>query len=167
MKKIITIMSLLILLQSTIFADEKEKTDHIERGKDHFKSGFYQLTPQHRKAESEQQYVQAVKEFKKAIAANPNDEAAHRYLARVYAVQKKPAEAAAAYQKVITLNPGDVDTYVLAALYLVESQQYEKAVKTLQAAKAHTEDKTALLKIDSYIAKIEAYRSGKEVSNVK
>jgi len=167
MKKIITIVSLLILLQPAVFAEEKEKTNHVERGKSHFKSGFYQLTPKHRKAEAEQQYVQAIQEFKKAIAANPNDELAHRHLARVYAVQKKPAEAAAAYQKVIALNPGDVDTYVLAALYLAESQQYDKAVKTLQDAKGYTEDKAALLKIDSYIVKIEVYRSGKEVSNVK
>ena len=167
MKKIITIVSLLILLQPAVFGGEKEKTDHVEQGKAYFKSGFYQLTPKHRQAEAEQQYVQAIKEFKQAIAANPDDEAAHRHLARVYAVQKKPAKAAAAYQKVIALNPGDVDTYVLAALYLVESQQYDKAVKALQDAKGYTEDKAALLKIDSYIAKIEAHRKGKGVSNVK
>jgi len=167
MKKIIAIGFLLILLQAAISAGEKENTDHVERGKSHFKSGFYQLTPKHRQAEAEQQYVQAVQEFKKAITANPEDEAAYRNLARVYAVQKKPAEAAAAYLKVTELNPQDVDIYVLAALGLVESKQYDKAVKTLQTAKGYTEDKAALLKLDDYIAKIEAHRNGKEVSNVK
>jgi len=82
-------------------------------------------------------------------------------------VQKKPAEAAAAYLKVTELNPQDVDIYVLAALGLVESKQYDKAVKTLQMAKGYTEDKAALSKLDDYIAKIEAHRNGKEVSNVK
>lgn len=167
MKKIITIVFLLILLQPAIFAEEKEKTDHVERGKAHFKSGFYQLTPKHRQAEAAEQYVQAIKEFKQAIAVNPDDEAAYRSLARVYAVQEKPAEAAAAYLKVTELNPQDVDVYVLAALGLVESKQYDKAVKTLQAAKGYTEDKAALLKLDGYIAKIEAHRNAKEVSNVK
>lgn len=167
MRKIITMVFLLILLQVAIFAEEKEKADHVERGKIHFKSGFYQLTPKHRQVEAKEQYVLAIREFKRAIAVNPDNEAAYRHLARVYAVQKKPAEAAVAYQKVIELNPSDVDTYVLAALALVESHQYDQAVKTLQTAKGYTEDKSALLKIDSYIAKIEAHRNGKEVSNVK
>jgi len=167
MKRIITIVFLLILLQPAIFAEEKEKTNHLEKGKAHFKSGFYQLAPKHRQPEAEQQYVQAIKEFKQAIVTNPDDEAAYRNLARVYAVQKKPAEAAAAYLKVTELNPQDVDAYVLAALGLVESKQYDKAVKTLQSAKGYTEDKAALSKLDGYIAKIEAHRNGKEVSNVK
>jgi tetratricopeptide (TPR) repeat protein len=167
MKKIITIVFLLILLQPVIFAEEKERTDHLEKGKAHFKSGFYQLTPKHRQGEAEQQYAQAVREFKQAIAANPDNEAAYRQLARVYAVQKKPAEAAAAYQKVIELNPSDIDTYVLASLALVESHQYDHAVKTLQAAKGYTEDKEALLKIDAYIEKIRVHRNSKGVSNVK
>ncbi len=167
MKKIITIVFLLIWLPPVMCAEEKEKVDHVERGKAYFKSGFYQLTPKHRQIEAKEQYIQAVKELKQAIAANPDDEVAYRYLARVYAVQKKPAEAATAYQKVIALNPWDVDTYVLAALALVESQQYNRAVKTLQAAKEYTDDNMVLLKIDGYIAKIEGYRNSKEVSDVK
>ena len=167
MKEIINIVLCLILLQSAVWAEEKEKMDYVERGKAYFDTGFYQLTPKHRQVEAAQQYVLEIRELKKAIAANPDDEAAYRHLARVYVVQHHPAEAAAAYQKVIALNPRDIDTYVLAALALVEMQQYDKAIKMLQAAKGYTDDKTALLKIDSYIAKIEAQQNGKEVSDVK
>lgn len=167
MKEIINIVLCFILLQSAVWAEEKEKMDYVERGKAYFDTGFYHLTTKHRQVEAAQQYALAVREFKKAIAANPDDEVAYRHLARVYVVQHRPAEAAAAYQKVIALNPGDVTTYVPAALALVEMQQYDKAIKTLQAAKGYTDDKAALLKIDSYIAKIEAYQNGKEVSDVK
>lgn len=163
MKNVIKIIFLLLLCQPEIYAD----TDYIEQGKAHFKSGFYHLTPKQHLSEAKLQYVQAIKEFKQAIEVDPNNETAYRYLARIYAIQQRPAEAAEAYQKVITLNPWDVDTYVLAALALFESKQYDSAVKTLQVAKEYTGDKVIHLKIDSYISKIELHGSAKEVLNAK
>ena len=167
MQKIIKTISFFIFLQQTMYADTKVETDYVEQGKAYFKKGFYQLTPKNRQAEAAQQYIQAVQKFKQAIAVNPDDEAAYRHLARVYAVHKKPEKAAAAYQKVIELNPWDVDTYVFAALALFESQQYEKAIKILQTAKDYTTDNAVRLKIDNYIEKIEAYYHSKDISDVK
>ena len=167
MKKFITIVFLLLVLQPAIFAEEKEKADHVEQGKAHFKSAFYQLTPKHRKEEAAKQYALAIREFKKAIAANPDNEAAYRHLARLYMVQERSAEAAVAYQKVIALNPVDGDVYLRAASALYQSEQYREAIKTLQAAKGLTDDKFVLAKIDEYIATIEGRISAGEVSDAK
>ncbi len=164
MKKIFIAILLLILLQPTVFAEE---TDHLEQGKAHFKNAFYRLTPKHRQAEAAQEYSQAIHEFKKVITAHPNNKDAYRYLGRVYSMQDRPAKAAEAYLKVIELDPQEVDTYVLAAVELIGSQQYDKAIQTLQAAKEHTGNKSVLQKIDVYINRIEVYRNEKEVSDVK
>lgn len=167
MEKKRVMIILVLLLQTASFAEEKEKVDHIQMGISYFKSGFYKWTPKHRQSEAEQAYAKAIQEFKQAIAANPDDASAYRNLARVYSVQKKPKKAAAAYLDALSLDPWDVDTYVLAALALIESQQYSKAIQTLQTAKGYTDDKVILQKIDDYIMKIGTYRNNKEVSDAK
>lgn len=164
MKKIIRIMLLLILMQPAVFAEE---ADHLAEGKAHFENGFYQLTPKHLQAKAAREYALAIREFNKAIVADPENVSAYRYLARVYSVQKNHAKAAEAYLKVITLDPKDINTYVLAALELIESQQLDKAIRTLQSAKELTDDKAVLQKLDSYIVKTEDFRNSKEVSDVK
>jgi tetratricopeptide (TPR) repeat protein len=152
------LMLFLLLLQPAAVAAGKAEAGDVERGRAHFEAGFYRLTPKHRAAEAAREYALAVRSFRQAIAADPENEAAYRHLARVYAVQRRPAEAAAAYKKVIALNPGDVDVYLFAALYLAESQRYGEAIKILWSAKGYTEDKAALRKIDGYIGKIEKRR---------
>ena len=164
--KRITILLFLLLLQPAVWAEGKGEAGDVERGIAHFNTGFYQLTPKHRTAEAAREYALALREFKGAIAADPQNEAAYRHLARLYEVQHRPAEAAAAYKRVIALNPGDVDVYLSAALALVESRQYDEAVATLRAAQGYTDDRGALQKIDGYIRKIETRRSG-EVSHAK
>ena len=154
--KRITILLFLLLLQPAVWAEGKGEAGDVERGIAHFNTGFYQLTPKHRTAEAAREYALALREFK----------AAYRHLARLYEVQHRPAEAAAAYKRVIALNPGDVDVYLSAALALVESRQYDEAVATLRAAQGYTDDRGALQKIDGYIRKIETRRSG-EVSHAK
>jgi tetratricopeptide (TPR) repeat protein len=161
-----TIISLLLFLLLPLMAAGTGEPGDVERGKAHFETGFYRLTPEHRAAEAAREYALAVQAFKRAIAADPENEAAFRALARVYEVQQRPAEAAAAYKKVIALNPGDVDVYLFAALALAESRQYTEAIETLRAAKGYTGEEGALKKIDGYILKIETHMK-EEVSHAK
>jgi tetratricopeptide (TPR) repeat protein len=165
MKRIGLLVLFLLLLQPAVWAEGHAERSDVEQGRAHFETGFYRLTPKHRAAEAAREYALAIRAFKQAIAADPENEAAYRHLARVYEVQHRPAEAAAAYQKVIALNPGDVDVYLFASLALVESRQYDEAIETLQRARGYTDDTTALRKIDGYIMKIEKRRT--EVSDAK
>ena len=55
-------------------------SSHNENGLKYFKKGFYEYAPHNKHQEANQYYEMAASEFKKAIAANEGDAAAHRNL---------------------------------------------------------------------------------------
>lgn len=131
---------------------------HNEQGLRYFKKGFYEYAPHNRHQEANQYYEMAVAEFKKAIAANEGDAAAHRNLARVYHVQKKYALSAAEYRRVTELNPQDIDAYVNLAVAYSHLNRYEEAIEQLERAKTKTEDPGVIDKLNGYIEKLEKAR---------
>ena len=164
MRKKHTLLCLLVLIHTVTYAEDM---DHATQGMAHFKKAFYQFTPKHLQSEAALEYAQAIDEFKKAIIANPENVSAYRSLARVYSVQKNHTAAAAAYLKVIALDSRDTDAYVLAALELIESQEFDRAIKILQEAKESTEDEAALQKLDNYITSIKTLNSKRGIQNAK
>jgi tetratricopeptide (TPR) repeat protein len=100
----------------------------------------------------------AVVEFKKAIAANEGDVAAHRNLARVYHVQEKYALSAKEYKRVTELSPEDVDAYVNLAVTYSHLKRYDEAIEQLELAKTKTKDPGAIGKLNGYIEKLEKAR---------
>jgi tetratricopeptide (TPR) repeat protein len=128
---------------------------HNEKGLSHFKNGFDNFTPKHRKEEASKEYGLAIQEFKKALAINPDYAEAHRNIARVYYVQKKYLKAAEHYKKFTSLNPYDLDVYLYTASAYERAQKYYEAITELEIAKEKTTDPQIIEKLDRYIKKIE------------
>ncbi|MDB4442577.1 tetratricopeptide repeat protein [bacterium] len=134
------------------------KAYHNQKGLDHFKKGFYDLTPKKQKEEASTEYGLAIQEFNKALAVDPDYAAAHRNLARVYYVQKKFLQSAKHYKKLTELNPTDVDSYLYAASAYEKAKKYDEAIEQLEVAKSQTTSSEIIDKLDSYIEKIEQRR---------
>ena len=133
-------------------------SSHNENGLKYFKKGFYEYAPHNKHQEANQYYEMAASEFKKAIAANEGDAAAHRNLARVYHVQQKYALSAAEYKRVTELSPQDVDAYVNLAVAYTHLNRYDEAREQLELAKTKTSDPVAIGKLNGYIEKLEGAR---------
>jgi tetratricopeptide (TPR) repeat protein len=133
-------------------------SSHNENGLNYFKKGFYEYAPHNKHQEANQYYEMAASEFKKAIAANEGDVAAHRNLARVYHVQQKYALSAAEYKRVTELNPQDVDAYVNLAVAYTHLNRYDEAIEQLELARTKTNDPVAIGKLNGYIEKLEGAR---------
>mgnify|MGYP001032690003 FL=1 len=131
---------------------------HNDNGLKYFKKGFYEYAPHNKHQEANRYYEMAVSEFKKAIAENEGDAAAHRNLARVYHVQKKYALSAAEYRRVTELNPQDVDAYVNLAVAYTHLNRFDEAREQLELAKTKTNDPAAIGKLNGYIEKLEGAR---------
>jgi tetratricopeptide (TPR) repeat protein len=128
---------------------------HNQKGLNHFKKGFYKLTPKQKKQEALKEYGLAIQEYNKALVINPDYAEAHRNLARVYYVQKKYLKAAEHYKKLTNLDPYDIDAYVLTALAYAEAQKYSEAKEELEIAKNITTNPVIHKKLNNYIEKIE------------
>ena len=118
-----------------------------------FNRALYDLAPEGRKAEAEEQFKLAEDAFKKALEADRNDLAAHRNLARLYELRKEYRQAATEFAEVIRLDPKDIDAYAHMALALVELGDTEEAVRALETARAKTDDKRIIQHLDTYIAR--------------
>ena len=155
------LLALLLVLSTGIFSICQAQgggSPHNEKGWGYFKKGFYEYAPHNKHQEANQYYEMAIVEFKKAIAANEGDVAAHRNLARVYHVQQKYALSAAEYKRVTELRPEDVDAYVNLAVAYSHLRRYDEAIDQLELAKTKTNDPVAIGKLNGYIEKLEKAR---------
>jgi tetratricopeptide (TPR) repeat protein len=155
------LLALLLVLSTGIFSMCQAQGGgslHNDRGWGYFKKGFYEYAPHNRHQEANQYYEMAIAEFKKAIASNEGDVAAHRNLARVYHVQGKYALSAMQYKRVTELNPEDVDAYVNLAVAYSHLHRYDEAIAQLELAKTKTTDPVAIGKLNGYIEKLEKAR---------
>ena len=154
-------LALLLVLSTGIFSMCQAQgggSSHNKRGWGYFKKGFYEYAPHNKHQEANQYYEMAIVEFKKAIAVNEDDVAAHRNLARVYHVQQKYALSAAEYKRVTELSPEDVDAYLNLADAYYRLHRYGEAIEQLELAKTKTTDPVAIGKLNGYIDKLEKAR---------
>jgi len=133
-------------------------SSHNEQGWVYFKKGFHEYAPHNKHQEANQYYEMAIVEFRKAIAVNADDVAAHRNLARVYHVQQKYSLSAKEYKRVTELSPEDVDAYVNLAVAYSHLRRYDEAIEQLELAKTKTNDPVAIGKLNGYIEKLEKAR---------
>ena len=134
------------------------KAYHNQKGLDHFKKGFYDLTPKKQKEEASKEYGLAIQEFNKALAIDPDYATARRNLARVHYVRKNFLESAKHYKKLTELNPADIDSYLYAASAYEKAKKYNEAIEQLELAKSQTTSSEIIDKLDIYIEKIEQRR---------
>jgi Tfp pilus assembly protein PilF len=88
------------------------------------------------KALEEGQYEAAAESFSKAIAADPNDYAAHFNLALAYSFLNKDVEGIAEYRKVLELKPGLYEAQLNAGILLLRQKKPAEALPLLEAAAA-------------------------------
>lgn len=125
-----------------------------QRGMNFYNHGFYELIPHGRKSEARQEFAQAEKAFKKAIAIDNNSIDAHRNLARLYFTQENYRDAAAEYAQVLHMEQDNLDNYALLALALAEAGNTVEAIEYLELAKTKTTDEQIITKLDKYIERI-------------
>ena len=125
-----------------------------QKGLAHFKHGYYDLVPRGRKAEAHEELALAEKAFQRAITFNEDFIDAHRNLARLYYLQEKFEQARNEFAKIMRLDPGDIDSYVQMALAEIELENFQEAIRHLEAAKQQTDDPKIIRKLDGYIQKI-------------
>jgi tetratricopeptide (TPR) repeat protein len=130
------------------------RADHNRQGLQYYDEAFYKQLPQGKQREADEFFKLAMMEFQQAIAANPEDASAYRNLARLHYVRKDFLQAAGAYRTVTTLEPQDIDAFVLLALSYTRIDRFVEAIQALEAAKNHTEDPEVIGKLDGYIRKI-------------
>ncbi len=125
-----------------------------ENGLIYFHQGYYQDIPQGRLRESKKHLAAAEKEFLKALTLQPENLATHRYLARLYYVQKKFPAAAERYYQIFLLNPDDFDAALLAASAYAEAGSYPAAASLLEEIRERASDPLIRGEIDSYMGKL-------------
>ena len=82
-----------------------------------------------------------IEQFKIMSDANPKDELAFFSLGRAYSDNQQPAEAAAAFTKVIELNPKMSKAYQLLAAALIAVGNKEQAIETLKTGAKVSHDR--------------------------
>jgi tetratricopeptide (TPR) repeat protein len=86
------------------------------------------------KAIEARQYDQAVQLFRQAVAADPNDYAAHFHLALAESLLGKDADAIPEYQKTLQLKPGLYQAELNLGILLLRAKRAAEAAPHLQAA---------------------------------
>jgi tetratricopeptide (TPR) repeat protein len=79
-------------------------------------------------------YADAVVEFRRAVAANPNNLDAHNYLATTYSALGKYREAIAASKVAVRQNPASATAHNNLAKIYLDNQQFDDAEKELKLA---------------------------------
>ena len=92
------------------------------------------------KALDGQRYDAAVEWFTKAIAADPQDYAAHFELGLTFSLQNKDAEAIAEYTRTLELKPGLYEGELNLGLSLVRTRKAGDAIAHLRAASEQKTD---------------------------
>src|SRR5581483_3883976 len=87
-----------------------------------------------RKALEAKDYAGAAEQFRKAVAADPGDYAAHFHLAFSLSLLGKNAEGVAEYRRVLELKPGLYQAQLNLGILLVELKQASEAVPVLRQA---------------------------------
>jgi tetratricopeptide (TPR) repeat protein len=102
------------------------------------------------------QYVQAISDFDKVIAATPNDAFYLRYRAAAFLKMGDAERAFADFGKAVAAAPDDPDNYVARADAYVERKNYEMALSDLDRAIALKPDRST-----SYLRRAEVlYKLG-------
>lgn len=133
---------------------EPTVAEYNQKGLSHFKKGFYNFAPKLKKKEALQEYAFAIQEYNKALSIEPDYADARRNLARVYYVQKKFLKAVEHYEKLIELDPQDLDLYMLTASAYEKMGSDTEALEWIERAKAMTTDPGAIEIMDRCIKRI-------------
>lgn len=102
---------------------------------------------------SEKSFENAVKAYKKILAKDPKDDAAHYNLGRSYNKLNQDPEALKSLQQAVKLKPDDGDYQTELGVILIKLAQYQEAVSALK--KAISLDSTNL-QAESLLEKAEA-----------
>jgi tetratricopeptide (TPR) repeat protein len=111
---------------------------------------------------SEKSFENAVKAYKKILAKNPKDDAAHFNLGRSYNKLNQDTESLKAMQQAVKLKPDDGEYQTGLGMILIKLAQYEEAVAALK--KAVSIDSTNL-QAESLLERAEAGRKRIDFGN--
>ena len=111
---------------------------------------------------SEKSFENAVKAYKKILAKNPKDDAAHFNLGRSYNKLNQDPEALKSLQQAVKLKPDDGEYQTELGVILIKLAQYAEAVAALK--KAISIDATNL-QAESLLEKAEAGRKRVDFGN--
>jgi len=111
---------------------------------------------------SQKSFENAVKAYKKILAKNPKDDAAHYNLGRSYNKLNQDPEALKSLQQAVKLKPDDGEYQTELGMILIKLAQYQEAVSALK--KAISIDNTNL-QAESLLEKAEAGRKRVDFGN--
>jgi len=137
-------------------ASPAAQSEQVRSGVRHFERAFYELTPHKHDVEAAREFDLAVADFERELAARPGSAEAHRYLGRIWMLRSAFGKAAAHYDALLALNPGDIDAYALSAAAYAEAGDRATARARLVAAQERTDDPRARARLAEYLARLEA-----------
>lgn len=111
---------------------------------------------------SEKSFENAVRAYKKILAKNPKDDAAHYNLGRSYNKLNQDPEALKSLQQAVKLKPEDGEYQTELGVILIKLAQYEEAVRALKKA---LEIDSGNLQAESLLEKAEAGRKRVDFGN--
>ena len=155
---LLTLFILILVIPSSGFCMGKKVEENDEyyykMGLDLFNEGYYQLMPQGKNEEGKQKLDQAISALQVAVSMNDRSIESHFLLARIYVILNKYPDAAAEYNKVIELDPGNINVYLYLASTYVQMKKYDAAFEVLNYAKTLTSDKQAVERIETLVQSI-------------
>ena len=157
-KYIVSIITLIIILFFLVpigFCSGKNVQEddeyYYKMGMDLFKEGYYQLMPEGKVEEGKQKLDQAISALQVAVSMNDKNIGSHYLLARIYIILNKYPDAVLEYNKVIELDPENVNIYLNLASAYVQMKKYDSAFEVLNYAKTITDNKEAVEGIESLV----------------
>ena len=150
-------ISFICIAQGQALSQEiaQDEVFYNEQGLSFFNQGYYTSLPQGRSQEADQLFEQAIAAFKRSIAIKETYADAHRNLARVYYVQKRFAEAALEYERLIELMPEDIDIYVKLATAYANQGKDPEAIDVLERAKEVASDERVVILLNEFIQRLQ------------
>lgn len=115
---------------------------------------------------SEGKYDEAIREFKNALAFDPQNTTAHSYLGKIYQSQERMDEAINEFKKVVQLDRISVDARVnLANAYMRDKQYAAAEEEFLMAARLDPSDPVADYTLGVMYTETDRYREAEEQFN--
>lgn len=151
---VFSLLDVSVVLGQERTREGKDQITLQERGVGHFERGFYDFLPKGRRTEAEREFQFAIQALKQVLDVEPNRVDTHRFLAKIYTVQKRFLLSADHYRKLTDINPLDLDSYVLAATAFAEANRLEESKAELEKAKQMTTDPRILSLLEGYLKKV-------------
>ena len=136
-----------------------ETADALEQsGLKHFREAYFKAAPKNDHARATREFAMAERDFKKALAKQPERISLYLHLGRTYYAQQKYPQAVHVLRQALAIAPDHKPVYLQLAASLEMTGDYDGAIATLNQLRERENEPRALQIIDGFIQELDAKR---------